>query len=123
MARPPASNRSRRPLAAKREFAERLSALMSARGLTVDQTAEEMRKHLGPTESFASSNLSHYRNGRSMPRAGHLEALGRALGVATSELVPTPPDESASGTGRKHVADAVRLARDPRAGAGRPQGG
>jgi transcriptional regulator with XRE-family HTH domain len=59
---------------------------MEERGLTVTEVADRMRQHLPRGESFATSNLSHYRQGRSVPRNGHLKALSLALGVDPAEL-------------------------------------
>src|SRR4051812_34342821 len=68
-------------------FAERLRTVMEERGLTVTEVAERMRSHLPPGESFATSNLSHYRQGRSVPREHHLHALALALGIEPGELL------------------------------------
>jgi transcriptional regulator with XRE-family HTH domain len=67
---------------------------MEKRGLTVTEVADRMRQHLPRGESFATSNLSHYRQGRSVPRNGHLKALSLALGVDPTEL--TSADKGAS---------------------------
>ncbi|MGO9392287.1 helix-turn-helix domain-containing protein [Rhodoblastus sp.] len=69
-------------------FAERLRALMAARGLTVTETARLLQEHL-PDKKFNPVNLSHYRVGRSIPRPRILSALGAILGVSPEELAPT----------------------------------
>lgn len=68
------------------QFSERLRTIMEERGLTVTEVADRMRRHLHG-ENFATSNLSHYRQGRSIPRDGHLKALILALGVRPGELL------------------------------------
>jgi transcriptional regulator with XRE-family HTH domain len=83
---------------------------METRGLTVTEVADRMRQHLPRGESFATSNLSHYRQGRSVPRNGHLRALSLALGVDPTDLTsadkgaPIEIDASAQAAG---AADGV----------------
>jgi transcriptional regulator with XRE-family HTH domain len=104
------SRRADPTISARSFFAERLKQIMEKRGLTVTEVADRMRLHLPQGESFATSNLSHYRQGRSVPRDGHLRALSLALGVDPAELTmkqsapirldrapaPSPSDESTS---------------------------
>ena len=53
---------------------------MAERGLTVAELADRVRQHLSEGENFATSNLSHYHHGRSVPRDGHLKACIGAWG-------------------------------------------
>jgi len=73
--------------AEKAHFAERLKAVMDERGLTIAETARRLRQQLPEGEGFDDTNLIHYRQGRSIPRPAHLDALSRALGVRVSDLV------------------------------------
>lgn len=60
---------------------------MDERGLGVAEVAKMVEREL-PGESFNAVNLSHYRAGRSLPRPKYLNALSRALGVPSRELIP-----------------------------------
>jgi transcriptional regulator with XRE-family HTH domain len=71
----------------KAKFAERLRAIMQDQGLTIAETARRVRQQLSHGEGFDDTNLIHYRQGRSVPRPAHLEALSRALGVSASDLL------------------------------------
>jgi transcriptional regulator with XRE-family HTH domain len=72
---------------AKRFFAKRLTAIMKQRGLSIAETARQMRQHLPAGEGFTAANLTHYRQGRSVPRPKYLEALSRVLEVDPSALI------------------------------------
>ena len=74
--------------ATKRLFAKRLIAIMNQRGLSIAETARQMRQHLPAGEGFTATNLTHYRQGRSVPRPKYLEALSRVLEVDPSALTP-----------------------------------
>jgi len=87
--RPTTRQRATVSKAEKVQFAERLRALMEQRGLTIAETARRVRKLLPEGEGFDDTNLIHYRQGRSVPRPGHLEALSRALGVRSADLIVT----------------------------------
>jgi transcriptional regulator with XRE-family HTH domain len=80
---------------------------MAERGFTVTEVADRMRQHLPDGENFATSNLSHYRQGRSVPRDGHLRALASALGVALTELTSAPDDESAGPRGASKASSSL----------------
>jgi transcriptional regulator with XRE-family HTH domain len=60
---------------------------MDERGWTANETARRVREALGEGAKFTPANISHYRQGRSLPRPRYLEALSRALGVNKGELV------------------------------------
>jgi transcriptional regulator with XRE-family HTH domain len=72
----------------KQQFSTRLRKIMDEKGLSSNEIADRMREHLSEGESFATSNLSHYRQGRSVPRPKYLAALSAALGVNASDLLP-----------------------------------
>ncbi len=88
MAISPATEQDAHSALRKRLLAERLRALMAARGLTVTETARLLREQL-PDKKFNPVNLSHYRAGRSIPRPRILSALSAILGVSPEELAPT----------------------------------
>jgi transcriptional regulator with XRE-family HTH domain len=81
----------------QKDFALRLTAAMEERGLTVNETARRVREQLGDDAEFTTANISHYRQGRSIPRPRYLEALCRALGMRQSELLPGRGEGSAGG--------------------------
>ena len=82
MARPnPKRSRQKRTQAQPTVFARRLKAAMQERGLTANETARRVREALGEGAKFTPANISHYRQGRSLPRPRYLAALSRALGV------------------------------------------
>jgi transcriptional regulator with XRE-family HTH domain len=95
----------------KSQFAERLRAIMEHQGLTIAETARRVRQQLPNGEGFDDTNLIHYRQGRSLPRPGHLEALGRALGVSASDLLGT--EMSAKLSGAKQRGTVARLRHSP----------
>ncbi len=108
----------------KAQFAERLKTLMQERGLTIAETARRVRKHLAEGEGFDDTNLIHYRQGRSIPRPGHLEALSRALGIRASELVGgearrqlVPVERESPPTARTETAE-LKIFRSAASGAG-----
>jgi transcriptional regulator with XRE-family HTH domain len=68
-------------------FARQLKAAMDDRGWTANETARRVREALGEGAKFTPANISHYRQGRSLPRPRYLEALSRALGVTKGELL------------------------------------
>jgi transcriptional regulator with XRE-family HTH domain len=98
---------SAKPLKAK--FAERLRATMQHQGLTIAETARRVRQHLPNGEGFDDTNLIHYRQGRSVPRPAHLEALSRALGVSASDLLGTEAGARAVDTRQRTPATSVPL--------------
>ena len=74
-------------VARKRALSQRLQHLMEEQGLSVTELARRMERELSG-EKFNAVNLSHYRAGRSLPRPRYLNALSRALGVTTQDLLP-----------------------------------
>jgi transcriptional regulator with XRE-family HTH domain len=60
---------------------------MDERGWTANETARRVREALGEGAKFTPANISHYRQGRSLPRPRYLEALSRALGLTKGELL------------------------------------
>jgi hypothetical protein len=64
---------------------------MDERGLTVAETARRVREALGEDAKFTAANISHYRQGRSVPRPRYLDALSSALGMSRSDLVAGTP--------------------------------
>jgi len=71
----------------KAKFAGRLRSIMHQRGLSAAETARQMIEHLPECKSISRASVSHYCNGRAIPRLRHLEALSLALGVEQSELI------------------------------------
>jgi transcriptional regulator with XRE-family HTH domain len=78
----------------KQQFASRLRRVMDEKGLSSNEIADRMREQLPEGETFATSNLSHYRQGRSVPRPKYLAVLSTALGVSTSDLLPGGLEET-----------------------------
>ena len=78
-------------VARKRALSQRLQHLMEEQGLSVTELARRMERELSG-EKFNAVNLSHYRAGRSLPRPRYLNALSRAFGVPTQDLLP--PEEA-----------------------------
>jgi transcriptional regulator with XRE-family HTH domain len=92
------------PEAARKSlFSKRLRALMAGKALTVTALAKAVQKQV-PGGKFNQVNISHYRSGRSLPRAQVMKALAAALGVDIEELAPSsgsniltqPPEPSPS---------------------------
>jgi transcriptional regulator with XRE-family HTH domain len=81
---------------------------MQERGWTVNETARRVREELGEGAKFTPANISHYRQGRSIPRPRYLAALSRALGVDQGELLT---EASAP-----HVANSSHKPGEPLAG-------
>ena len=73
--------------ARRRALAQRMRKLMDEQGLSVTEIARRMEKELSG-EKFNPVNLSHYKAGRSLPRPRYLNALSRAFGVSSEELLP-----------------------------------
>ncbi len=64
---------------------------MEERGWGLTETARRVREHLGEGSKFTAANISHYRQGRSFPRARYLDALSSALGMDKNALVSGQP--------------------------------
>ena len=79
---------------------------MNQRGLSIAETARQMRQHLPAGEGFTATNLTHYRQGRSVPRPKYLEALSRVLEVDPSALTP----EGTNTGGQSRASAESRLA-------------
>lgn len=94
----------------KEAFAKNLRKLMAERNLTVVSLGKLMEKRL-PNERFNSVNISHYRAGRSLPRAQVLQALSEALGVTSEELLQGVIDE-AGGPGSQDPSLAIEAERE-----------
>lgn len=94
----------------KKEFGQRLRALMIAKGWT----PAELARRAG----MPRNNISTYINGRSFPNDLNLKSLARALGVAPDELLPggarrVPADPPREGvTIIDEVTSHLRLDRD-----------
>jgi transcriptional regulator with XRE-family HTH domain len=69
----------------KLAFAERLETAMMQKGLSLAEVTRRVAERL-PTGRFTRSNLSHYRSGRSLPRANVLDALSRVLEIPVDQL-------------------------------------
>ncbi|MGO9944686.1 MAG: helix-turn-helix domain-containing protein [Rhodoblastus sp.] len=109
MAISPATEQDAHSALRKRLLAERLRALMAARGLTVTETARLLREQL-PDKKFNPVNLSHYRAGRSIPRPRILSALSAILGVSPEELAPTAAAPTLSpGSSDKEAAPKLNV--------------
>jgi transcriptional regulator with XRE-family HTH domain len=89
--------------ARKALFSQRLRSLMAGKALTVTALAKAVQRQV-PGGKFNQVNISHYRSGRSLPRAQIMKALAEALGVDIEELAPSsgssiltlPPEPSQS---------------------------
>jgi transcriptional regulator with XRE-family HTH domain len=82
----------------KATFAERLRAAIEEKGWTLSETARQASKLIGPDAKFGRAHIWHYLNARALPRARHLEALSRALGLHPRELLaPNRPREDEAG--------------------------
>ena len=57
---------------------------------------------LGEGAKFTPANISHYRQGRSLPRPRYLEALSRALGVNKGEPL-TEASPARAGDSQQHT--------------------
>ena len=79
------------------DFASRLRDVMDQSGLSSNDVARRVRAKLPKGDSFAASNLSHYRRGRSVPRAKYLIALSSVLGVKPADLLPGGENDDAAG--------------------------
>ena len=84
-------------LPAAADFASRLRDVMDQSGLSSNDVARRVRAKLPKGDSFAASNLSHYRRGRSVPRAKYLIALSSVLGVKPADLLPGGENDDAAG--------------------------
>ncbi len=60
-------------------LAPRLAAALARKGWTLARAAREVSGLLPEGETFHAANLSHYLQGRSMPRPHYRDALVRAL--------------------------------------------
>ena len=69
----------------KLAFAERLETAMMQKGLSLAEVTRRVAELL-PTGRFTRSNLSHYRSGRSLPRANVLDALSKVLEIPVDQL-------------------------------------
>jgi transcriptional regulator with XRE-family HTH domain len=69
-------------------FSQRLRSLMAGKGLTVTALAKAVQRQV-PGGKFNQVNISHYRSGRSLPRAQIMKALAEALGVEIEDLAPS----------------------------------
>lgn len=95
----------------KKAFAKRLNALIGERALTPRTIADRMQQELDG-EKFNVVNLSHYRAGRSLPRPRYLQALSRAVGVPTDDLLMAEseaPTEATTDRTVKADRPAVRI--------------
>ena len=103
MARPtPKRSRQHQSKPQPTVFARRLKAAMDERGWTANETARRVREELGEGAKFTPANISHYRQGRSLPRPRYLEALSRALGVDKGELL-TEASPARDGDRQQHT--------------------
>ena len=103
MARPTRKrSRQHQPKPQPTVFAHRLKAAMDERGWTANETARRVREALGEGAKFTPANISHYRQGRSLPRPRYLEALSRALGVNKGELL-TEASPARAGDSQQHT--------------------
>ena len=75
---------------------------MNQRGLSIAETARQMRQHLAG-EGFTATNLTHYRQGRSVPRPKYLEALSRVLEVDPSALTPEGTNTGGQSRGAQNL--------------------
>ncbi len=98
-------------------FSGRLREVMKQQGITINEVALRVRAHLPDGETFATSNLAHYRTGRSLPRPRVLKALSLALGVSASDLLP----EDATAESRKGSAQEKQYIADVGGGGDRPR--
>ena len=60
---------------------------MEERGWTANETARRVREALGEGAKFPPANISHYRQGRSLPRPRYLGRIKPALGLTKGELL------------------------------------
>jgi transcriptional regulator with XRE-family HTH domain len=74
--------------ARKTLFSQRLRSLMVGKAITVTALAKAVQQQV-PGGKFNQVNISHYRSGRSLPRAQIMKALAEALGVDIEELAPS----------------------------------
>jgi len=70
------------------EFARRLQAAMAAKGWNQSDLAREATKFMPEGKSVNRDNISVYVNVKAMPGRDRLEAMARALGVETTDLLP-----------------------------------
>lgn len=70
------------------EFARRLQAAMAEKGWNQSELAREATKFMPEGKSIQRDTISVYINTKSMPSRVRLEAIAKALGVDSSELLP-----------------------------------
>jgi transcriptional regulator with XRE-family HTH domain len=109
MARPtPKRSRQHQSKPQPTVFARRLKAAMDERGWTANETARRVREALGEGAKFTPANISHYRQGRSLPRPRYLEALSRAFGVNKDELL-TEASPARDGNRQQHTPSSAPI--------------
>lgn len=75
--------------AVKHEFARRLQAAMVAKGWTQSELARKAENHLPKNHKFGRDAISTYIRAKSLPGPVFLDALCKALGKKTEDLLPT----------------------------------
>lgn len=82
------------PVAAPRdavalEFARRLQAAMAEKGWNQSDLAREATKFMSEGKTIQRDTVSVYINTKALPSRERLEAMAKALGVDSSELMPS----------------------------------
>lgn len=72
----------------KAEFATKLGRLLADKGWNQSDLARAAEKHLPKGEVFRRDSVSTYLKKTALPRAKQLNALAKALGVTTEDLLP-----------------------------------
>jgi transcriptional regulator with XRE-family HTH domain len=71
----------------KRHFADRLRQAMQRKSWSSAQLVQASRQFLSAEQKFGAAHVSHYLNGRAIPKMPYLRALSRALDVSEQELL------------------------------------
>lgn len=71
----------------KREFGQRLRRFLVQKGMSQTDLAKAAAKY-SPDKQFGRDLVSSYINGRYVPNPVNLEAMAKALGITSDELLP-----------------------------------
>lgn len=82
--------------AIKIEFARKLQQRMTAKDMRQADLARAIRRQLPKDTKFNRDTISVYIRGKSLPNPVYLEAIARALGCTSDELMPSRGLPSAS---------------------------